>query len=53
MELQIIPLIIVVAYLVGMMIVGFGCAVSVVVFFVVNAIERKRGVEPAPSAYID
>jgi SSS family solute:Na+ symporter len=37
----------------GILPVVFGCAVSVVVFFVVNAIERKRGVEPAPSAYID
>ena len=37
----------------GILPVVFGCAVSVVVFFVVNAIERKRGVAPAPSAYVD
>ena len=33
--------------------VVFGCLVSVIVFFLVNAIEWKKGVEPAPSAYID
>ena len=37
----------------GILPVVFGCAVSVVVFFVVNAIERKRGVPAAPSAYLE
>ena len=37
----------------GILPVVFGCAVSVVVFFAVNAIEWKRGVAAAPSAYID
>ena len=31
--------------------VVFGCLVSVIAFFVVNLIEWKRGVPPAPSAY--
>ena len=33
----------------GILPVVFGCAVSVVVFFVVNAIEWGRGVKPAPA----
>ena len=37
----------------GILPVVFGCAVSAIVFFAVNAIERKRGVPAAPSAYID
>ena len=37
----------------GILPVVFGCAVSVVVFFVVNAIEWGRGVKPAPSAYVE
>ena len=37
----------------GILPVVFGCAVSVAVFFLVNAIEWSRGVEPAPSAYTD
>lgn len=32
--------------------VVFGCLVSVVTFFIVNAIEWKKGVKPAPSAYL-
>lgn len=40
-------------FLFGILPVVFGCFVSVVVFFVVNAIEWSRGVEPAPSAYLD
>jgi SSS family solute:Na+ symporter len=32
--------------------VVFGCLVSVITFFLVNAIEWARGVEPAPSAYL-
>ena len=32
--------------------VVFGCLVSVVTFFLVNAIEWKKGVKPAPSAYV-
>lgn len=35
----------------GILPVVFGCAVSVIVFFIVNLIEWGRGVEPAPSAY--
>lgn len=35
----------------GVLPVVFGCAISVAVFFLVNAIEWRRGVEPAPSAY--
>ncbi len=35
-----------------MMPVVFGCLVSVITFFVVNLIEWKMGVEPAPSAYL-
>ena len=31
----------------------FGCAIGVVTFFIVNAIEQKKGVAPAPSAYVD
>ena len=31
--------------------VVFGCLVSVITFFLVNAIEWKKGVAPAPSAY--
>ncbi len=37
----------------GILPVVFGCFVSVVVFFLVNAIEWKRGVAPAPSAYVE
>ncbi len=37
----------------GILPVVFGCAVSVVVFFLVNAIEWGRGVKAAPSAYPD
>ena len=40
-------------FLFGILPVVFGCFVSVVVFFVVNAIEWKRGVPAAPSAYLD
>ncbi|MBM6871250.1 sodium:solute symporter family transporter [Pseudoflavonifractor phocaeensis] len=35
----------------GILPVVFGCAVSVVVFFLVNLVEWKMGVEAAPSAY--
>ena len=37
----------------GILPVVFCFAVSVAVFFLVNAIEWSRGVEPAPSAYMD
>lgn len=37
----------------GILPVVFGCAVSAIVFFLVNAIEWKKGVAPAPSAYIE
>ena len=32
--------------------VVFGCLVSVITFFVIYAIEKGRGVAPAPSAYL-
>ncbi|MBR5668535.1 MAG: hypothetical protein IKX15_02855, partial [Spirochaetales bacterium] len=32
--------------------VVFGCMVSVITFFLVNAIEWKKGVEAAPSAFL-
>jgi len=37
----------------GVLPVVFGCAVGVATFFVVNWIEWGRGVEPAPSAYLN
>ena len=37
----------------GILPVVFGCAVSVLAFFLVNLIEWKRGVPAAPSAYIE
>ena len=37
----------------GILPVVFGCAVSVAAFFLVNLIEWRRGVQPAPSAYQD
>ena len=36
----------------GILPVVFGCAVGTVTFFIVNAIEWKLGVEPAPSAFL-
>ena len=40
-------------FLFGILPVVFGCAVSVVAFFVVNAITLAMGQKPAPSAYIE
>ena len=37
----------------GILPVVFGCAVGVVTFFIINAIELKLGVKPAPSAFIE
>jgi SSS family solute:Na+ symporter len=37
----------------GILPVVFGCAVGVVTFYIVNLIEWKLGVKPAPSAYLD
>lgn len=37
----------------GILPVVFGCLVGVVTFFVVNAIEWKKGVAAAPSAYVE
>lgn len=37
----------------GILPVVFGCAVGALTFLLVNVIEWKKGVEPAPSAYID
>ena len=36
----------------GILPVVFGCAVGALTFFVVNLIEWKKGVEPAPSAFL-
>ena len=36
----------------GVLPVVFGCAVGTVTFFIVNAVEWKMGVEPAPSAFL-
>ena len=36
----------------GILPVVFGCAVGTVTFFIVNAIEWKMGVDPAPSAFL-
>lgn len=40
-------------FLFGILPVVFGCAVGTAAFFLVNAIEWKRGVEPAPSAFLE
>ncbi len=37
----------------GILPVVFGCIIGTATFFIVNAIEWKKGVEAAPSAYID
>lgn len=37
----------------GILPVVFGCAVGVLTFFIVNFVEWKMNVEPAPSAYLD
>ena len=37
----------------GILPVVFGCAVSVVAFFIVNTISLKMGVQSAPSAYLE
>ncbi len=36
----------------GILPVVFGCAVGTVTFFLINAIQWKQGVEPAPSAFV-
>ena len=36
----------------GILPVVFGCAVGTITFFLVNIIEWKMGVEPAPSAFL-
>ncbi len=36
----------------GILPVVFGCAVGTVTFFIVNAIEWKMGIDPAPSAFL-
>ena len=40
------------AFFLGVLPVVFGCAVGTVTFFIVNAIEWKLGVDPAPSAFL-
>ena len=40
-------------FLFGTLPVVFGCAVGVLAFFLVNLIEWKAGVKPAPSAYTE
>ncbi len=37
----------------GILPVVFGCAVGTITFFLVNAIEWKKGIEAAPSAFIE
>ena len=37
----------------GILPVVFGCAVSALTFWIINVIEQKKGVKPAPSAYVD
>ena len=37
----------------GILPVVFGCAVGAITFFIVNAVEWKKGVEPAPSAFLE
>ncbi len=37
----------------GILPVVFGCAVGTLTFFVVNAIEWRMGIEPAPTAYME
>ena len=39
-------------FFLGILPVVFGCGVGVVTFFLVNLIEWKRGVAPAPSAFL-
>ena len=41
------------SFYLGLLPVVFGCLCGVIAFFVVNWIEWARGVEPAPSAYLD
>lgn len=41
------------SFLFGILPVVFGCACGVIAFFVVNLIEWKAGVAPAPSAYME
>ncbi len=41
------------SFLFGILPVVFGCAVGVITFFIINVIELKLGVKPAPSAFID
>ncbi|MBE6927076.1 MAG: sodium:solute symporter family protein [Ruminococcaceae bacterium] len=40
-------------FLYGILPVVFGCAIGVITFFAVNAVELKMGVKPAPSAFIE
>ena len=37
----------------GVLPVVFGCAVGTVTFFIVNAVEWKKGIGSAPSAFIE
>lgn len=36
----------------GILPVVFGCAIGTITFFLINAIQWKQGVEPAPSAFV-
>ena len=36
----------------GILPVVFGCAVGTITFFLINAVQWKQGVEPAPSAFV-
>ena len=41
------------SFLFGILPVVFGCAVSAVTFFGITALESKKGVAPAPSAFVE
>ncbi|MFA7119251.1 MAG: sodium:solute symporter family protein [Sphaerochaetaceae bacterium] len=40
------------SFYLGVLPVVFGCAVGAITFFAINVIQWKRGVEPAPSAFL-
>lgn len=40
-------------FLFGILPVVFGCGIGTITFFLINLIEWKKNVEPAPSAYIE
>ena len=40
-------------FLFGILPVVFGCGIGTITFFLINLIEWKKGVEAAPSAYLE